>query len=251
MSWQAPNLTADKHCFFGTSGGVSTEKYASLNTNLRSLDQRDNVLRNMDIITDQFHLTRAEMATMRQSVSNTAIFIDKPTWFETAADGMVTTTPNILLCIKTADCAPVLLADYEHGVIGAAHAGWRGACKGIIANVVRLMTEHGAEKQHIRAAIGPCLQKESFAAQEDMRQVFLDFDAQNAQYFTAAADGYRFDLSTFVEDKLRACGVQNIVNSKIDTYPAANGYFSYRRNTHLNLISQQFDYPTQYSVICL
>lgn len=251
MSWTAENLRKDSHCFFGIEGGFSEGKYASLNTNLRSRDVRENVLKNLDVIANTLCLQRENMATIRQSVSNTAVFIDKPTWFEYAADGLVTTCENILLCIKTADCAPVLLADYEHGVIGAAHAGWRGAYRGIVENVVRLMLEHGAQIANIAAAVGPCLQQDSFETKDDMKQIFIDENSQNERYFQSVVGGFHFDLSGYVEDTLKQMGIENVRNSRIDTYPVENGYFSYRRNTHLGLIEQQFDYPTQYSAICL
>lgn len=253
MSWAAHNLKKEKHCFFGAAGGVSAGKYAALNTNLSSRDKPENLRRNFEIIAAKFNKTPENMVTIRQGITAEAIYAKEPTWFKIYADGAVTTNPEILLGIKTADCAPVLLADYEHGVIGAAHAGWRGACKGIVQNVVKLMFEHGARPENIAAAIGPCIQQASFAVKDDMRQELLQASAANEQYFTADGDGvhYNFDLSGYVEAQLKNIGIQNIANCRIDTYPSQNGYFSYRRNTHLNLIDAPKDYPTQYSCICL
>jgi len=253
MVYVAKNLIAEKHCFFGAEGGVSGGKYTSLNTNLSSRDKPENLRENFKIIAAHFDKTPAEMATIRQGVSADAIYVTEPTWFKVYADGLVTTNRNLLLGIKTADCAPVLLADYKHGVIGAAHAGWRGACKGIVQNVVRLMLEHGANVADIFAAIGPCLQQQSFTVKDDMRQELLQASADNKRYFSADADGehFYFDLSRYTESQLRDIGINNIENCRIDTYPPQNGYFSYRRNTHLNLIEAPKDYPTQYSCICL
>ncbi len=253
MVWQSTNLHKAKHCFFDSEGGVSRGKYTSLNTNLSSRDEPKNIRRNFEIIAAYFAKTPKNMVTLRQGVSDKAIYTDTPTWFEVYADGVVTANPDLLLGIKTADCAPVLLADYKHGVIGAAHAGWRGAYKGITDNVVRLMLEYGAKLPDISAAIGPCMQQGSFAVQDDMRQVLLDLSAENARFFTADMDGvhFNFDLSGYVENRLKNIGVENIENCRIDTYPPQNGYFSYRRNTHLNLIDVPKDYPTQYSCICL
>ncbi len=253
MVWTANNLDKTKHCFFGMAGGVSGGKYSTLNTNLSSADKPENLQRNFAIIAAHFNKKPTDMVTIRQSVTADAICTDKPTWFKIQADGAVTTNPNLLLGIKTADCAPVLLADYKHGVIGAAHAGWRGAFKGIIENVVTLMLEHGAEKKDIAAAIGPCIQQQSYEVKEDMRNTLLDVAANNARYFAPAADRvhFYFDLSGYVENRLQNLGITNIENCRIDTYSAANGYFSYRRNTHLNLLDAPKDYPTQYSCICL
>ncbi len=252
MSWTADNLDKEKHCFFGAAGGVSAGKYTSLNTNLSSRDNPENLRRNFEIIAAHFNKTPENMVTFRQGVSANVIYAEQPTWFKIYADGAVTTNPELLLGIKTADCAPVLLADYKHGVIGAAHAGWRGAYKGIVQNVVNLMLEHGAKTEDIAAAIGPCMQQQSFAVQDDMRQELLQVSAANEQYFTADGDGvhFYFDLSGYVEAQLQKIGIQNIANCRIDTYPPQNGYFSYRRNTHLDLIAAPKDYPTQYSCIC-
>lgn len=250
--YKASVLATEKHCFFGSHGGVSGGKYASLNTNLSSQDSQEDILRNFAVIAEHFKLKTENMFTIRQSVSNVAIIADKPSWFDIAADGIVTDRSNLLLGIKTADCAPVLLADYKHGIIGAAHAGWRGAYKGIIENVVDLMLKLGAKRENICAAIGPCLQKDSFEVKDDMRQIFIDLKASNARYFVLDTEKcLHFDLSGYVEDKLMALGIKNVENCHIDTYPVANGYFSYRRNTHLHLISKEKDYPTQYSCIRL
>lgn len=251
MSFQAKNLATDKHCFFGAEGGVSEGIYASLNTNLSSRDNRKNILKNFEIIAAQFDMQRDNFATVRQSVSDTAIWIEQPTWFEFAADGMATNNPNVLLGIKTADCAPVLLADCEHGIIGAAHAGWRGAYKGVVENTVRLMIEHGAKVENIHAAVGPCMQQKSFEVKADMRDVLLAEMPDNAKYFVSR-DGQKFyfDLSEFVVDKLRQMGIESVENALIDTYSSAQ-YFSFRRNTHAGLIAVKKDYPTQFSCIRL
>ena len=251
MSYRAQNLPAEKHCFFGAEGGVSKGIYASLNTNLSSRDSRTDILCNFERIAAHFGLKRSDMATVRQSVSDKAIWVEAPTWFEISADAMATNNPDILLGIKTADCAPVLLADYQNGIIGAAHAGWRGAYKGVIENAVALMTAHGAKVQNIVAAIGPCMQQKSFAVKADMRDVLLMQNADFQRYFrTTDAQTFYFDLSGFAADKLRGLGIQNIDISPIDTYSDA-GYFSFRRNTHLGLIKAPKDYPTQFSCIRL
>lgn len=253
MSYIAKNLPESKHCFFGSAGGVSNGKYSSLNTNLSSSDCPENLRRNFEIISEYFNKKPENMFTMRQSITNIAVLAENPSWFQIVADGAVTTNKNILLGVKTADCAPVLLADYKNGVIGVAHAGWRGAYKGIVENVVNLMKKQGAKTKNIAACIGPCMQKESFEVQNDMRQTLLAADKSFSNYFSSGKDNehFYFDLSGFIEEKLHNMGIENIDNSHIDTYPLQNGYFSYRRNTHLNLISAPRDYPTQYSCICL
>ena len=252
MSWKASNLIADKHCFFGAEGGVSAGIYSSLNTNLSSRDDKANIYKNFDIIAAHFATKRDNMFTIRQSVSNIAVSADAPSWFQTAADGIVTDKPDLLIGIKTADCAPVLLEDYQSGVIGAAHAGWRGAVRGIVENVVALMEKKGAKRENIVAAIGPCIQQKSFEVREDLRDVFLQQSVLNEKYFKVKTDEtYLFDLSGYLEDKMYAMGITDVENSHIDTYSELQKYFSYRRNTHLHLIEFEKDYPTQYSFIKL
>ena len=181
MSWFAENLDKNKHCFFGAEGGVSTGIYNSLNTNTMSQDSKENILKNQNLIAANFKLNYENMMLLKQGVSDVAVWVDKPSQFQIWADGAVTNNPNILLCLKTADCAPILLSDYENSVIGVAHAGWRGAYKGIVENVLKLMLKHGADLNNIKAAIGPCLQQKSFAVKDDMRQIFLEQDIENKQ----------------------------------------------------------------------
>ncbi len=253
MSYRASNLPADKHCFFGREGGVSEGLYASLNTNLKSRDKRENVLKNLAVIAACFGLKYDNMYTMKQGVSAQVVYVEKAAHFEVFADGVVTDKPDILLCLKTADCAPVLLTDYQNGVIGAAHAGWRGAYKGVVENVVNLMLQKGARLENIAAAIGPCIQPVSFEVGDDMRAEVCSSSSDGQKFFAPGKDKthFQFDLSGFIEDKLRRLGVENVINSRIDTYPEANGYFSFRRYTHQGLIKAPFDYPTQYSCIML
>ncbi len=253
MSYHAPNLPADKHCFFGREGGVSEGVYSSLNTNLKSRDKRENILKNLAVIAGCFGLKYDNMYTMKQGVSAQVVYAEKAAHFEVFADGVVTDKPGVLLCLKTADCAPVLLADYQNGVIGAAHAGWRGAYKGVVENVVNLMLQKGARLENIAAAIGPCIQPISFEVGDDMRAEVCSNSPNGEKFFSSGRDEthFQFDLSGFVEDRLRRLGVENVINSRIDTYPEANGYFSFRRNTHQGLIKAPFDYPTQCSCIML
>lgn len=252
MVYQAENIDARKHCFYGCQGGVSTGKYASLNTNINSQDSRLNVERNFSIIANNFGLEQKNMLTIKQSVTSDVIWVNKPSRYAYAADAAVTDKENILLCIKTADCAPVLLADYKHGVIGAAHAGWRGAVRGVVENAVKMMLTHGAQTKDIAVAIGPCIQASSFAVKDDMRRVFLEQSPENVKYFTTTdMEIYYFDLQAYLKDRLLKLKIENISVSNIDTYTAVDEYFSYRRYCHLNMIEIPHDYPTQFSCLRL
>lgn len=187
-----------------------------------------------------------------QGHTDKAVYVDRPSRYEIEADGVVTDRPGIILGITTADCMPVLLADEKHGVIGAAHAGWRGALAGVIENTVKVMLEKGAAVEDITAAAGPCLQKESFEVQNDMRNLFLDRDKDNERFFTpCAGERWLCDLEAFVRHRLDLIGIKNVSFSGIDTYTNPELYFSYRRCRHLGQIAVKDDFPIELSTIRL
>lgn len=251
MSYFAPNIPLEKHCFFDRHGGVSKGIYDSLNMSIRSQDDRENVLQNLNITAQYYAKDLSNLNIIKQGVSNKAIYVATPEQYKTFADGAVTDQKNIILAIRTADCAPILFYDSKNQVIGVAHAGWRGALRGIIENTLDLMLSHGAQKQDIAAAIGPCLQKQSFACQNDMLQEFLTYDNEYKKFFTPSDETHwLFDAQNFCISRLKKYGIKNISASDINTYTDEN-YFSYRRNCHQNLISVPFDYPTHLSTIML
>lgn len=250
--YQAPNLPKEKHAFFGRTGGVSKGIYQSLNFNFRSQDTAQNIEANLEKIGDFFQLSGKNVVRLLQSHSNVAVYVDKPSQYEFEADGVVTNQPNLILGITTADCIPVILADYQNGVIGAAHAGWRGALSGVLENTVKLMLEKGAEIKNIKAASGPCLQKPNFEVKEDMYNLFIEQDKNNQQFFEKInQEIFLCDLEKFVESRLQKIGIHDISLSGIDTYSNADLYFSYRRSCHQKTIPQPADFGIELSTICL
>lgn len=147
-------------------------------------------------------------------------------------DAIITTLPNVVIAIVTADCAPILLFDEEKKVIAAAHAGWRGAKVGIIESVINKMKDLGA--RNITAIIGPMIQQESYEVSSEFKNDFLAENKGNESFFSSgvSAEKYLFDLNYYVENKLRKAGVLEIQNSKIDTYNNEKEFFSFRRSTH-------------------
>lgn len=137
----APNLPADRHAFFGRNGGVSEGIYASFNFNRKSRDKAENIEKNLELVGRFYGLPGNAVMRPCQGHTDKAVYVDRPSRYEIEADGVVTDRPGIILGITTADCMPVLLADEKHGVIGAAHAGWRGALAGVIENTVKVMLE--------------------------------------------------------------------------------------------------------------
>lgn len=236
--------------FFGKSGGVSIGKYASLNTNNKSLDNPDNIVKNIEIIANHFGLETKNIALQNQGFSNIANYIDKPAFYETTGDGLVTKTKDIIIAIRTADCTPILFFDKENQIIGGAHAGWRSALAGVIENTIDLMIEKGAVAKNIHAICGPCLQMQSFDSGPDMRQQFIDKDLNYEKYFIRNNDKYLFNIKNFIIDRLQEKGIENIEYMDTDTYTNQQ-YFSYRRSGHSGEISKAGDFPTQLSCICL
>ncbi|MDR1025778.1 MAG: laccase domain-containing protein [Lactobacillus sp.] len=218
MNYFAPNLPKDKHCFYDKDEAFSNGSPA----NLVALEQK-------------FHTDKA-------------VYVDAPTFKEIVADGSVTKNPNLLISVRTADCVPLLYADYKNGVIGASHGGWRGALNGVIENTLDLMIENGASKDNIAAAIGPCLQKPNFETRQDMYNLFVEKDPSFSKYFEKKdAEHYLFDIEQFVYDKLTRYGITNISRSGIDTYTSSDRH-SYRRNCHQKYCE---GVPVQYAVIRL
>ena len=248
----APNLPADRHAFFGRNGGVSEGIYASFNFNRKSRDKAENIEKNLELVGRFYGLPGNAVMRPCQGHTDKAVYVDRPSRYEIEADGVVTDRPGIILGITTADCMPVLLADEKHGVIGAAHAGWRGALAGVIENTVKVMLEKGAAVEDITAAAGPCLQKESFEVQNDMRNLFLDRDKDNERFFTPCA-GERLlcVLDAFVRLRGVLIGIIIVSFSGIDTYTNPELYFSYRRCRHLGQIAVKDDFPIELSTIRL
>jgi YfiH family protein len=164
------------------------------------------------------------------------------------ADAMVSDRPGLLLGILTADCAPVLFADEAAGVIGAAHAGWRGAFAGITDSTIAAMERLGASRERICAAVGPCIGPASYEVDDGFRARFLDADPANARFFTDGPAGKpHFDLPRYVVHRLLAGGIGEVEALHLDTYADADRFFSYRRATHRG----EADYGRQLSAIAL
>ncbi len=162
---------------------------------------------------------------MTQVHSADVLVINEYTDTLPAIDALVTTHPNIKLTVKTADCAPVLLADSQNGVIGAVHAGWKGAFQGVIENTILKMLEQGAEIKYIHAAIGPCLHKDSFEVSEDFKALF---PRTEHCFFEQKGGKEYFDFVAYVKHRIHRAGVISVDVIDIDTYPSSD-YFSYRR----------------------
>jgi polyphenol oxidase len=235
------------HGFLGRRGGVSTGLVAGLNVGTGSKDDRDSIAENRRRAVEAV-LPGAQLATVHQVHSAEARYVAEP-WpmaERPKADAMVTDQPGLLLGILTADCAPVLLADRESGIVGAAHAGWRGALAGVTDSTIALMEELGASRSTIAAAIGPAIALPSYEVDEAFRDNFLKADSANDRFFViAASDRLHFDLPAYVRHRLIAAGIDEVETIHLDTYGNDDRFFSYRRATHRG----EADYGRQISLI--
>lgn len=240
-------LAGVPHGFLGRRGGVSTGILAGLNVGTGSSDDREAIDENRRRAIEAV-LPGAQLATVHQIHSPNAVYVAEP-WPQGArprADAMVTDRPGLLLGILTADCAPVLLADPEAGVIGAAHAGWRGALAGITDSAITEMEQMGARRDRIAAAIGPCIAIPSYEVDEAFREQLLESDPANDRFFSTAASGaLHFDLPAYVRHRLIDAGIGEVETIHLDTYADPDRFFSYRRATHRG----EPDYGRQISLI--
>lgn len=244
---RAPGLHDVPHGFAGRRGGVSRGIYAGLNVGLGSQDDRAAVLHNRELARDSV-MPGATLVTVHQVHSADVVTVsaavdagDRP-----AADAMVTDRPGLLLAILTADCVPVLFADRAAGVVGAAHAGWKGALGGVTDATIVAMEALGARRDRLRCAIGPCIARSSYEVGLDFAERFERADAGNARFFAAGRAGHvQFDIAAYVASRLVDAGVADVDLMEEDTYGQADRFFSYRRSCHLG----EADYGRQVSLI--
>ena len=247
----ALNQPAVLHGFFTRRGGVSDGIYGSLNCGLGSKDNNESVHTNREEAMRQLGLSLTALHTCFQHHSADAVLIDDNTnnAMPLKADGLVTATRGIALGILTADCGPVLFADPIAKVIGAAHAGWRGALSGILENTVRKMCQCGASPSNIIAGLGPMIGPKSYEVGPEFLETFLDSSAKNLQFFSATGrSGYRlFDLPSYIQHRIELIGIKLISSLGQDTYQDKEQFFSYRRACHQN----EPDYGRLLSAIAL
>ncbi len=244
---RAKALPGVPHGFFGRRGGVSHNLYASLNVGLGSDDDQNAVAENREIAVEAVE-RNAKLVTLHQVHSAIALPATAP-WRDAErpnADALVTDRPGLLLGILTADCTPVLLADKQAGVVGAAHAGWKGALGGVTDAVIAEMEKLGADRGRIAAAIGPTIGRASYEVEDGFARRFEEADPANERFFTPGRAGHhQFDLEGYVTARLAAAGITRVEALGLDTYADADRFFSFRRATHKN----EADYGRQISLI--
>jgi polyphenol oxidase len=236
------------HGFFTRKGGASSGIFAGLNCGTGSSDLSEAVQINRDRVANAMDVARDHLITVHQVHSADVLTVTAPLADRPRVDAMVTATPGLLLGILTADCQPVLFQDAAAGVIGAAHAGWRGTKDGVLLATITAMEALGATRAGIHAVIGPTISQAAYEVGPEFVQGFVDDDPANAQFFASGkGDRAVFNLPAFGLAQLRAAGVGHANWTGHCTYSDPDRFFSYRRTTHLG----EADYGRLISVIRL
>ena len=238
MKLHSPLLSAVpglRHAFFSRNGGVSDGIYSGLNGGIGSRDDPANVAENRRRMAEQIGVKPEHLLTAYQIHSPDVVVASEP-WDTAArprADAIVTRIEGLAIGITAADCGPVLLADPNARVIGAAHAGWKGALTGVVESTVAAMEKLGADRSGIVAAIGPLIRQDSYEVGNEFVEKFIETDAENSMFFLPAArEGHAmFDLAGFIRMRLENAGVLVIDDIGVDTY-SDERFFSYRRSVH-------------------
>lgn len=238
MTFGSPLLSAIpglRHAFFSREGGVSEGLYASLNGGLGSNDDPAHVTENRRRMAEQLGVPSAQLISVHQVHSPDVVVATGP-WNGSPrpkADALVTRTEGLAISVTTADCGPILFVDPNARVIGAAHAGWKGALTGVLEATIDAMEKLGADRGGIVAAIGPLIRQSSYEVGQEFVERFIEADAENGVFFLPGArDGHAmFDLAGFIRMRLENAGVLMIDDLGLDTY-ADDRFFSYRRSVH-------------------
>lgn len=245
----SPLLIGTRHGFLGRQGGVSTGLVAGLNVGLGSADDPAAIAENRRRAVEAV-APDAALATVFQ-IHSPEVVVAKQAWPDDArphADALVTDRPGLVLGILTADCAPVLFADVEAGVVGAAHAGWKGALAGVTDATVTAMETLGARREKIAAVVGPCIAQASYEVDYGFRARFVMIDPANDRFFIDGRPGHmQFDLPGYVAHRLTAVGVGHVAALVLDTLELGDRFYSFRRAT----LAGEPDYGRQISLIAL
>lgn len=247
LSNGAPDIL---HGFFTREGGHSSGIYAGLNVGIGSNDDRETVLRNRSLVAEHLGVNSENLLTTYQVHSPDVICVTRPWSGEERpeVDGMVTKEPGIALGALSADCGPVLFCDAKAGVIGSAHAGWKGATSGVLDNTIIEMEKLGAKRETIQAVLGPTISASNYEVGPEFVQMLQELDSSNGSYLSESKNpGHAmFDLPAYIVDRLQKNGIQAEWTGQC-TYQDEARFYSYRRKTHRG----EPDYGRQISAISI
>jgi len=238
------------HGFFNRKGGKSNGIYKSLNCGPGSNDKQDNIKKNLNIVKNKISKKSGNIFLLNQIHSDKFVYINKNFKFnkkKIKADAIITDQRNIPIGVLTADCVPILLYENRKNMIAAIHAGWKGAFKGIINNVINFMIKRGCKKRNIIAAIGPCIGQKNYNVRVDFKKKFLKKNRNNKIFFKNVKDIIYFDLPNYVKFQLKLNKITNIDMKNSDTFIKKNNFFSARRSLKL----KHDDYGRNISIIMI
>jgi YfiH family protein len=238
MFIEAPELASYpniRHAFFTREGGVSEGLYASLNGGIGSSDDPARVAENRRRMAEHLTVLPGDLVSVHQVHSPDAVIVEGP-WSgdRPRADGMATSRLNLALAVTTADCGPVLFADPHAEVVGAAHAGWRGALSGVLESTLDAMERLGARREKIVAVLGPMISQDAYEVGPDFLARFVEADPDNERFFRPSGrpGHHMFDLPAFIAARLQAAGIREFAGLGLCTYADEERFFSFRRTTH-------------------
>lgn len=237
------------HGFFTREGGYSSGIFSSLNCGLGSGDDIALVTKNRAKVADDLGVAHAHLVSAYQVHGNNVLIVDAPLAERPKVDGLVTNKRGLALGILTADCGPVLFCDAKAGVVGACHAGWKGALSGVTDQTVEAMESLGASRQNIVAVLGPTISQAAYEVGPEFPKSFLEQSAQHKKYFKPSVkqDHYMFDLPAYLVERMKAFNIGEVHDTALCTYSDAQRFFSYRRTTH----HHEADYGRLISTIAL
>jgi len=239
-----------KHCFFSRNNGVSEGCYESLNCGLGSNDKKENVLKNIKLVSEKISCEEKFLITLNQKHTNQVIHFNNKNLVQNklTGDAIVCEVKNIGIGVLTADCAPVLFYDPEKKIIASAHAGWKGALNGVIRNTLKKFKELNSNNNNIVAVVGPCIGKKNYEVKTDFFKRFISQDKNNQKFFDKLSkEKYMFDLRGFINKEILNLNINNIENIEMDTFSNKDYFYSYRRSCH----NKEEDYGRCISVILM
>ena len=218
------------HYFFNRLGGASKGIYKSLNCGKGSKDKISNISKNLKIVSRKIGCTSGNLVSLNQIHSNKVYKISGIPKKRLTGDAMITNKRNIAISILTADCAPILIIEKKQKFVGAIHAGWKGAFKGIVKKTIQLLKKNGCSEKDMIASIGPCIKKNNYEVKNDFFKLFKDKNKKNVNFFTFKKKKIYFDLGKYIKSQFYENGVKKIDIIRKDTYSLKNNFFSSRRS---------------------
>tara|TARA_Y100000590_G_scaffold423525_1_gene529503 strand:+ start:1566 stop:2327 length:762 start_codon:yes stop_codon:yes gene_type:complete len=239
-----------KHCFFSRKNGVSKGYYESLNCGIGSGDEKKNVLKNLELVSNKINCKKDSLITLNQKHTNQVVHFRDEISIKNklVADAIVSEVKNVGIGILSADCAPILFYDPQKKIIGCVHSGWKGALSGVVKNTIKKFQELGSNREDLIAVVGPCIGNKNYEVKEDFFNKFISQNNKNEIFFRKNdKEKIFFDLRGFINNEMSNLGIKNIENIEMDTFSQKEFFYSYRRSQ----LNKEKDYGRCISVILM